>query len=101
MFPRVVLFVWLVGYCALTLFMSTVLLLMFAEASAVANRKPDEVPLAVVLGVFLVSWPITALVGIVTAALGKTRIAWLVTGIPAGLTLGLLLLASIVGALSS
>jgi K+-transporting ATPase A subunit len=87
---------WLVAYCALTLFVCTVALLMFGEALALLKKPAGGLGAVVASGLVLVAWPVSALVGLVAAARGKARVAWLATSGTAGATLVLYVLAAVV-----
>lgn len=77
---QVALALWLGVYGLSALAVAGVALLMLGEASA----RSGNGGIAVVLGLIVVGAPTCALAGIIAAVMGSVRVAWLVTGLPAG-----------------
>jgi hypothetical protein len=82
---HVVLALWLGVSTLSALAVAGVALLMLGEALA----RSGNGAIAVVLGLIMVGAPACALAGIIAAVMGRARVAWLVTGLPAGVGAGL------------
>lgn len=86
---KALLVVWLLAYSSLPIPVVVLALIFSFEGFASLRSHPENWGLAVTSALFLVAWPASALLGWLLLALGRSSLAWRVTG---GAAIALLLL---------
>ncbi len=72
--------VWLVVYSSVPAPVLLFALIFAFEGAASLRTHPENLVLTLAAGLFILSWPLSALAGWVLLAFGRVRAAWLVSG---------------------